>query len=62
MLEVGEVWARKRGQSQLYLFVYEDNVKAREFYRAHGWRAVERLMSELPDGNLAAELRMIKAL
>lgn len=62
LLQAGEAWARAHGQDQLYLYVYEDNVAARAFYRSHGWHAVERLMSELPDGALAAELRMIKKL
>lgn len=62
LLDAGEKWARVRGHRQLYLFVFEDNLPARQFYHAQGWHTVERLMSELPDGALAAELRMIKAL
>jgi ribosomal protein S18 acetylase RimI-like enzyme len=60
LLEHGARWAKKRGYTQMYLFVYEDNLAARNFYRGNGWHAVERTMSELPDGALAAELRLVK--
>jgi ribosomal protein S18 acetylase RimI-like enzyme len=60
LLEHGAAWARARGFNQMYLFVYEDNLAARAFYRGNGWHAVERTMSELPDGTLAAELRLVK--
>lgn len=60
LLEHGAAWARARGFTQMYLFVFEDNLQARHFYRANGWHAVERLMSELPGGELAAELRLVK--
>ncbi len=60
LIEHGAAWATSRGLNQLYLFVYEDNAAARRFYQANGWHVVERLMSELPDGTLAAELRLIK--
>jgi len=62
LLERGAEWARTRGFSQMYLFVFEDNLQARNFYSANGWHAVERLMSELPDGELAAELRLVKSI
>jgi ribosomal protein S18 acetylase RimI-like enzyme len=62
LLRAGEEWARKHDYDRLFLFVFEDNLQAREFYRADGWHAVERLMSELPDGALAAELRLVKSL
>jgi len=62
LLDRGAEWARKRGFSQLYLFVFEDNIAARNFYRSNGWHAVERIMSELPDGALAAELRLVKSI
>lgn len=62
LLRAGEEWARKHDFDSLFLFVFEDNLQAREFYRADGWHAVERLMSELPDGALAAELRLVKKL
>jgi ribosomal protein S18 acetylase RimI-like enzyme len=62
LLKHGEDWARAHGYDSLFLFVFEDNQQARAFYRADGWHAVERLMSELPDGSLAAELRLVKSL
>ena len=62
LLDRGAEWARKRCFSQLYLFVFEDNIAARNFYRSNGWHAVERIMSELPDGALAAELRLVKSI
>ncbi len=62
LLEHGVGWAKVRGFSQLYLFVFEDNLDARAFYKANGWHAVERMMSELPDGALAAELRLVKTI
>jgi ribosomal protein S18 acetylase RimI-like enzyme len=60
LLEHGARWALKRGFSQMYLFVFEDNLEARAFYKSNGWHAVERIMSELPGGALAAELRLVK--
>lgn len=60
LLDRGAAWARKRDFTQMYLFVYEDSLASREFYRANGWHAVERMMAELPDGALAAELRLVK--
>ncbi|MBC7622494.1 MAG: GNAT family N-acetyltransferase [Aeromicrobium sp.] len=60
LLERGAAWARVRDFSQMYLFVFEDNLPARNFYRTNGWHVVERLMSELPDGELAAELRLVR--
>jgi ribosomal protein S18 acetylase RimI-like enzyme len=62
LLEHGARWASQRGYKQMYLFVYEDNLAARAFYRSNGWHAVERTMSELPDGALAAELRLVKTI
>ncbi len=62
LLKHGARWAKTRGHGQMYLFVYEDNADARRFYQEQGWRVVERLMSELPDGSLAAELRMVKTI
>lgn len=62
LLEHGEKWAKSHGHDQMYLFVFEDNVSARQFYQASGWHVVERLMSEIPDGSLAAELRMVKTI
>lgn len=60
LLEVGAKWANARGFTQMYLFVFEDNAAGRTFYQANGWHVVERIMSELPDGALAAELRLVK--
>jgi GNAT superfamily N-acetyltransferase len=62
LLAEGARWARTHGHENLFLFVFEDNLDARAFYRADGWHAVERMMSELPDGSLAAELRLVKPL
>ncbi len=62
LLEYGTKWAKARGHQQMYLFVFEDNTATRQFYQAQGWHVVERLMSELPDGSLAAELRLIKTI
>ncbi len=62
LLEHGEKWAKAHGHDQMYLFVFEDNVAARQFYQASGWHVVERLMSEIPDGSLAAELRLVKTI
>jgi ribosomal protein S18 acetylase RimI-like enzyme len=60
LLDHGATWARKHGYDSLFLFVFEDNHNARAFYKANGWHAVERTMSELPDGSMAAELRLVK--
>lgn len=60
LLEHGAVWARAQGYDSMFLFVYEDNTAARAFFRADGWHTVERMMSELPGGALAAELRLVK--
>lgn len=60
LIDAGAAWAAKRGFTQLTLFVFEDNLAARAFYKGNGWHAVERTMSELPDGTLAAELRLVK--
>ena len=62
LLQHGAGWARRHGFDSMFLFVYEDNLSAREFYRRDGWHAVARTMSELPDGALAAELRLTKPL
>jgi ribosomal protein S18 acetylase RimI-like enzyme len=62
LIDHGATWARAHGYDSLFLFVFEDNQQARAFYRNNGWHAVERLMSELPDGTLAAELRLVKNL
>jgi ribosomal protein S18 acetylase RimI-like enzyme len=60
LLDHGATWARKHGYDSLFLFVFEDNHNARAFYKANGWHAVARIMSELPDGAMAAELRLVK--
>jgi ribosomal protein S18 acetylase RimI-like enzyme len=62
LLDEGAKWARARGFTQMYLFCYEDNLAARGFYQSNGWRAVERIMSDVGDGMLAAELRLVKAI
>jgi ribosomal protein S18 acetylase RimI-like enzyme len=62
LLDHGAAWARQRGFTKMFLFVFEDNLDARAFYRANGWHAVNRMMSELPGGSLAAELRLEKPL
>lgn len=60
LLERGAAWAKARGFTEMMLFVFEDNVPARRFYQSNGWHVVERLMSEVPGGSLAAELRLVK--
>ena len=57
-------WALKQGETQLYLRVYEDNLRARQFYAHEGWHAVAREMYDLPDGSgvSAAVLKLIKTL
>jgi GNAT superfamily N-acetyltransferase len=60
LLERGAAWAKARGFTEMMLFCFEDNVAARRFYQSNGWHVVERLMSEVPGGSLAAELRLVK--
>lgn len=60
LLQHGAEWARRQGYKSMFLFVFEDNTDARAFYRADGWHTVDRMMSELPGGALAAELRLVK--
>lgn len=68
LLAAGAQWAKARGFSQMTLFVFEDNLAARAFYKANGWHAVARTMSELPntaegaENRLAAELRLVKSI
>jgi ribosomal protein S18 acetylase RimI-like enzyme len=68
LLAEGAKWAKAHGFSEMTLFVFEDNLAARAFYKSNGWHAVARLMSELPiaaegaDSRLAAELRLVKAI
>lgn len=62
LLEVGADWARKRGQTQLYLWVYELNGGARRFYAREGWQQVEQVSAVVPGGEERIVLRLIKPL
>ena len=62
LLDRGAVWARKRGQTQLYLWVYELNHDARRFYAREGWRQVEQVSAAVPGGQERIVLRLIKPL
>ena len=60
LLARGEDWALRHGQRQLYLWVFEENDRARRFYRREGWREGERQLQEIPGGDRKAVWRMIK--
>ena len=60
LLAKGEDWARRHGQAQLYLWVFEENDAARRFYQRVGWRDAERQLHEIPGGKKKAVWRLIK--
>lgn len=53
-------WAKVRGERQLYLYVFEANAAAREFYRATGWRVDSREMHALVTEGEAPVLRLVR--
>ena len=53
-------WARARGETSLYLFVFESNANARAFYAATGWREAGREMHTMATGQTAPVLRLVK--
>lgn len=62
LLEAAATWAQKHDATQLYLYVYEDNLQARQFYVHEGWHAVAREIEDLPGGGQGAVLKLIKKL
>ena len=44
------IGARARGETSLYLFVFESNANARAFYAATGWREAGRRNAYHGDG------------
>jgi GNAT superfamily N-acetyltransferase len=60
LLEAAARWAQKHDAIQLYLYVYEDNLQARQFYAHEGWHAVAREIDDLPGGGQATVLKLIK--
>ena len=60
LLARGEEWALRRGQRQLYLWVFEENHAARRFYQREGWRDGERQLHEIPGGAHKPVWRLIK--
>ena len=62
LLERGAAWAGKQGQKQLYLWVYELNHAARQFYAREGWQEAERVAAVVTGGQERFVLRLIKRL
>ncbi len=62
LLSAGEDWARRHDQSQLHLWVFEENHAARRFYQREGWREAERRPDTIPDGRERIVWRLIKRL
>ncbi len=62
LLTTGEDWARRHGQTQLHLWVFEENQAARRFYQREGWREAERRPDEIPGGEERIVWRLIKRL
>jgi GNAT superfamily N-acetyltransferase len=62
LLDAAARWAEKKSVAQLYLHVFEDNLKARQFYAHEGWHTVSREIEDLIGGGQAAVLKLIKPL
>jgi GNAT superfamily N-acetyltransferase len=62
LLEAAARWAERKAVTQLYLHVFEDNLKARQFYAHEGWHTVSREIEDLIGGGQAAVLKLIKPL
>jgi len=59
LLKSAALWvARRYPSSGLYLWVFEGNVRARNFYEHHGGRTVEKGVSQIPSARGAVILRV----
>ncbi|MBI3715057.1 MAG: GNAT family N-acetyltransferase [Betaproteobacteria bacterium] len=62
LIEYGADWARQRGCERMTLYVLEQNLPARRFYRRTGWRVEAREPRHLLGGvGRVPALRLIRA-